>query len=175
MKLPHSLPFLPLSSLSFILMASNPVHANPPQTSFHAVSPSQWNLAWQGVAGHIYFVQHSSDLRNWSFNTQMEFGTGSKSLILDSNGAPGFFARLVSVPNAGINSLSEAEETDFDNDGISNLQELAVYFTNPLDFNDPGGEDDLPTAFEMMIGSSPVKTYEVDSPDTSLQLFLPSR
>ena len=160
-----------------LLAASPPLIADPepaPKISLIYVANSDWNIDWEGTPNRIYFVQASLDLENWMFAQSIKFGTGLKTMGVNSDNAPNFFVRLAYIDDPSVTSLSEAQSADSDFDMLSNLAELTIHNSNPLDSDDPGGDDELPNLFEHSIGSSPLFGYVIGAPDSSLELFLPS-
>ena len=102
-----------------------------------------WNLAWDGIVGRTYFVQHSDDLVNWRYFPVVESGMGQ---LLGYEVVPSgkkMFLRLVytDLPSGG-----NPEAADFDNDGISNLDELQAGL-DPFHFADLDS-DGLPDDWE---------------------------
>ena len=104
------------------------------QVSFTQGALNTWNADWAGVSGRTYFVQVSTDLVNWSFAPSVDFGSGLKSLGVDSGGVPKFFLRLEYYDDPAITSLQDAMNADPDEDGLSNLWEVSNGF-NPFTFN----------------------------------------
>ena len=83
------------------------------------ITPTGCRITWAG-GPHTMFLQHSPDLRNWSFLPVIESGAGSYAHDLPRNG-DSMFVRIkynnVVVP--------EPESFDFDGDGLTSLFEVA--------------------------------------------------
>lgn len=109
------------------------------QVSFTEGSSGTWNIDWQGVEHRVYFVQWSWDLVNWSFAPFMEFGDSAHSYGIQTEGVPKFFIRLVYYDDPALENLAQAMNADFDNDGVSNFDEVNTLGTNPLLFATNGG------------------------------------
>lgn len=92
-------------------------------------------LSWWGRNGQSYFVQHSDDLRLWSYIPQVVQGQDAVAMMQLSTNAPSYYLRLEYEPT----SLN----LDSDADGIPNSWEV-LHGLNPHDPNDaftmaPGG------------------------------------
>ncbi len=144
-----------------------PVFSQGPQKNTYAMD-------WQGVAGRIYFMQRSVDLANWQYFPFIDFGDGMHSRGIVSLTDKGFF-RLKCVDDPEITSLEQAQNADFDGDGLSNIFELA-FGSNPFDADStPGGpdngpdpeEDGMTNATENAGGFNPMKK---DNPKVMLQV-----
>lgn len=138
-----------------ILAATNLANADPapqPEISITEGSAGTWNVEWSGVALRIYFIEWSLDLKNWQYAPLVEFGTGLKSFGIDTEGEEKFFVRLQFVDDAGITTLQQARNADFDNDGIPNYYEVENLSSDPLDSTSQGGDadtDGLPDGWEL--------------------------
>lgn len=99
-------------------------------------------LDWQGVAGRTYFIQYSLDLQTWSFMPVIESGTGAPLGYGFDTDAEKMFLRL----NYTDDPTTSPNSDDFDNDGISNWDEVREggTGTNPFleDTNGDGVRDD---------------------------------
>ena len=81
---------------------------------------NQIRLSWQSVENYSYFFQSSTDLENWFWLPNIRTGDGLvQSLFLDTPDEPQIFYRLE------FTDQSPAETGDFDNDGLSNLDEVS--------------------------------------------------
>jgi hypothetical protein len=88
-------------------------------------------FAWTGAAGHTYFIQCSRDLKTWDFLPEIRSGAGTTFEIgLLCQGVTKVFARLL-YTNAAVPAGSTMETADFDGDGVSNIDEIALN-SNPL-------------------------------------------
>lgn len=138
-----------------LLAAANLTNADPepqPQISFTEGSGGTWNTDWSGVALRTYFIEWSLDLEHWQYAPLVDFGTGLKSFGIDTQGEEKFFVRLRYVDDTTVNTLQEARDADFDNDGIPNHYEVEDLFTNPLYKESAGGDSDtdgLPDGWEL--------------------------
>jgi len=189
----------------FAMMASiSHLAADPlPQTqvSLTQGSSNTWNADWVGVTGRTYFVQVSTDLVSWSFAPSVDFGSGLKSLGVDSGGVPKFFLRLKFADVPWVASLQQARDADLDGDGIPNWYEVETIGTDPFSKTSAGGDSDsdgladgwemfyfnnltaagsgnpdgdsLTNAYEAALGSNPNAGLQtVTTPE--LQLFIPN-
>ena len=98
---------------------------------------------WQSVSGRTYFIQCSSDLAHWRYLPFVAKGTGQAmhhSLVVPS---ANFFVRLRYTDQM----TADPETEDFDNDGISNLEEVALHGTDP--FNRDSDGDGLSDGWEV--------------------------
>ena len=86
-------------------------------------NPAGSSLDWNGVNGKTYFIEWSTDLSDWSYFPVIRSGNGSLLSHGFSSSASKFFLRLKSTdqPDGG-----DPESADFDNDNISNLDEIKV-------------------------------------------------
>lgn len=112
------------------------------QVSYTQGALNTWNADWAGVSGRTYFVQISTDLMNWSFAPSVNFGSGLKSLGVDSGGVPKFFLRLKYVDEGWITTLQQARDADLDGDGIPNWYEVETLGTDPFNKASAGGDTD---------------------------------
>jgi hypothetical protein len=160
------------TSLALLLVALSPplVHADPepmaPQTqpSFTEVAIGAWKLDWNGVAGRTYFIQTSTDLVTWHFQPVMAFGEDLWSTTLGSS-SPKYFVRLFYCDDPSVQSLEQAMNADFDNDGVSNIDEITILGTNPFLFSTNGSgisdglqdwdNDGISNADEVALGLDP--------------------
>lgn len=118
--------------------------ADPPPQPAVTLVPGPGNsytAEWEGVAGRSYFLQFTTDLVSWNYAPMMRFGSGSKSVGLTSS-SPFFSVRLNYHDYGWVTSLQEAEDADFDSDGIPNLFEIDDLGTDPLDKGSAGGDSD---------------------------------
>ena len=126
-----------LLPLVFLISASIAGEAPPNVTH----STSGCTMSWDGVAGSSYFLLGSADLINWSYFSDMKYGTGSYSYGFTCN-TDKFFVRLACVDAPWITTLQEAKDADFDSDGIPNIFELEDVGSDPLDKESAGGDSD---------------------------------
>ena len=114
--------------------------APQPQIAFTPGTGGTWNADWTGVADRTYFLQWSLDLAVWNYAPVMEFGSGSKGSGLHIGGPSRLFVRLKYVDDAGVDTLLEAKDADFDGDGVPNYLEVAFIGTDPFKTITEGGE-----------------------------------
>jgi RHS repeat-associated protein len=124
-----------------------------PQVSFTEGSSGTWNADWEGVENRTYFVQYSLDLQTWDYLPVLLHGMGLQGTFVEAEGADKFFIRLKYLDDTSINTLEEAESADFDNDGLSNLEEVETIHTDP--FNGDSDGDQMPDAWEHANGLDP--------------------
>lgn len=136
-----------------VLAASSVAIANEPdpQQEFEQTSATQFRLDWTGEAGWTYFIQTSTDLVSWSYVPELTWGvTHDPFVFTPSDGSgqliPKFFTRL-RMSDIPVADLDDAQNSDFDNDGVSNLAELQAG-TDPFTFVDTD-MDSLPDSWEM--------------------------
>ena len=151
-----------------LLAASPPLIADPepaPKISLIYVANSDWNIDWEGTPNRIYFVQASLDLENWMFAQSIKFGTGLKTMRVNSDNAPNFFVRLHYYDDPLVTTLEQAMNADFDKDGVSNIHELTILRTDPMVFSGNGSgiadgkqdwdDDGISNADEIALGLDP--------------------
>ena len=103
---------------SSILGFADPLPEVPPTVT--PLSATSFNLDWDGTLGNTYFVQYSSDLISWDYMPIIKSGIGGP-LGYGFNAAGGkLFLRLHYTDTPTSNPLT----ADFDNDGISNWDEV---------------------------------------------------
>ena len=111
-------------------------------------------IRWNGKAGETYFVQRSTDLKNWSFFPVIYSGTGSQISHGFNNSLGQFFTRLkwTNLPDGG-----DPYAQDFDQDGLSSIAELtSAHQTDPLNRDTDG--DELLDGWEVLHGYLPNKS-----------------
>jgi hypothetical protein len=79
-----------------------------------------WRFKWWAKAGRTYFVLHSEDLVTWTWVPIVEPGDASVKEWGFTSTTDKFFLRLKYTDQA----TSDPEGDDFDNDGVSNLEEV---------------------------------------------------
>ncbi len=156
---------------AFILAAFTLVSSLTSQTSTdpnegtiftHDAEHERFILSWWGRSGKTYYIQHSTDLVNWSFvNTDIQQGAGAiLEMNLQTDGARGFFRLFMTDDNAmpaswltsyGLSATSAAND-DPDGDGLTNAQEY-VRSTNPNNADTDG--DGASDGEEVAAGTNP--------------------
>ncbi len=155
---------LPL--LLFLLTAALPTQAQPPvgenPSDLITVPAGGKFLRWYGYTGRTYFIQVSdanNPLANWNWVPVIEAGhNGYISYEVDGT-APKTFFRLKPT-DLPIPSGKTIDTADFDNDGISNIDEInpppplpASAATDPLASD--SDHDGLPDYWERSYGTNP--------------------
>lgn len=127
-----------LIGCSSVALAQLPLHPVPQVTRNGDIC----NLDWTGQNSITYFVQYSLDLQSWSYMPVIESGDGSAISYGFECNADKMFVRLhyTDIPTNSPHSA------DFDNDGLTNWEEVRVggTGTDPFDAdsNDDGIRDD---------------------------------
>ncbi len=127
------------------LLASGALTAQPlpEQVIFSRTAAGVATSDWAGVPKRTYFYQSSSDLINWTFAPWMAFGVGGHHYEMATPTMKKLFVRLQYVDDSAVTTLQQAQNADFDGDGIPNLYEVATLLSHPLDKNSAGGDADL--------------------------------
>lgn len=108
-------------------------------------------LTWWGRAGRSYFVQQSYDLINWTYVPVVHTGGDAVDGLNFACTDPRQFWRL-RYTDASTGGLS-ATDADFDGDGLTNAQELAVG-TDPFNWDTDG--DGYPDGEEVAQNTNPL-------------------
>ncbi|MFD0895338.1 LamG domain-containing protein [Luteolibacter ambystomatis] len=121
--------------------------AEPPKTTFIPLGESSYRFDWEGEEGRTYFAQYSTNLVDWFYFPEVDQGVVHDPLDmtpLDGGNLPlpKYFVRLKVREHPTL----DPRNADFDNDGISNWDELTVYGTDPLKFST--AEDGNPDGYE---------------------------
>ncbi len=125
------------------------------QMSFTPWTGGTWRSEWPGVEQRTYFYQWSPDMVTWFYAPFMAFGTGGHEFFMDASPEK-LFVRLHRVDDPTVTTLQEAQDADFDGDGISNLAEVTNYHTSPTLWDTDG--DLIPDGLEVLQGTSPVSS-----------------
>jgi hypothetical protein len=108
---------LGLGSIAYLQTVTDPNEGS--QLEYDSVNEI-YRFKWWGKTGRTYFIQHSEDLVTWTWVPVIEPGDDSiKEWGFTSTGDK-FFLRLKYTDQA----TSDPEGDDFDNDGVSNLEEI---------------------------------------------------
>lgn len=136
-------------------------------------SPNETSiLSWWGNFENAYFIQVTSDLTaDWNYIDQIYSGRHDAISHIFSSNTSALFFRVTHIPYSGFNP----EYEDFDGDGVSNIDELALG-TNPFLNIDSDG-DGMPDNWEISYGLDPNDPSDADEdPDgdglTNIQEFL---
>ena len=123
------------------------------QMTFVPWTGGTWKSEWPGVEQRTYFYQWSYDLVIWHYAPFMAFGTGGHEFFMESSPSK-LFVRLHRVDDPAVTTLFEAQNADFDGDGLSNILEVSTYGTFPTRWDTDG--DLVPDSLEVFMGTSPV-------------------
>lgn len=115
-------------------------------------------MAWEGLTGRTYFVQVSDDLVHWWYLPVIEPGQGQTIHYGWSTYGEVMYARLRYTDEP----TSDPDGDDFDGDGISNLEEVQNYETNP--FSEDTDGDGLPDLWEITHGLVPNDLGGINNP-----------
>lgn len=110
---------------------------------------SIWRFKWWGRTGNTYFIQHSDDLKTWSWVPIVEPGDDSIKEWGFTTTSDKFFWRLKYWTGA----TTDPEGDDFDEDGISNLDEVQQGMSP---FKTDSDEDGMSDAYEIANGLNPI-------------------
>jgi hypothetical protein len=161
-----------------ILVTALFVHADlAPQQNITPtlVNANTLNASWQGIDSRTYFLQTSLDMYTWRYAPMVEFGNGTKSHNINTQGAPKFFLRLQYMDSSGISTLQEARDADFNGNGIPNSYEVESLLSDPIiQTNAPKNTDGdlMNDAEEYLAGRDPLATDQIaDATSRELDVF----
>jgi len=142
---------------------------SPAQTIPEQKSPEVLQLptgeklfTWYGHAGRSYFIEVSdptAHLDKWFWAPVIESGADATiSYEVDGTADKGFYRihHTDQVPGPGLT----LDTADFDNDGLTNWDEITVYHTHPLKADTDG--DSLPDGWEIANGLDPLHDGSVN-------------
>jgi len=116
--------------LAAMLAAGCPLAAQEQNSEVLTVGADKF-LRWYGHADRTYFIQVSDPndhLRKWTWAPIIETGNAENiSYEVDGTADKGFFRLWFSDQ-----PTNDPDGDDFDGDGLSNLDEITLYQTNPL-------------------------------------------
>ncbi len=136
-----------------------------PQPTLEQNSPTQFVFDWTGEAGWTYFIQTSTNMLDWTYLPDLEYGVSHPTYPLSpmtqsGSLSPKFFVQ-VKMSHYPVGSKEEAEQADFDGDGLSNISEITHSpQTSPLNWDTDG--DGFNDGWEIAYGFDP-KVPEVAS------------
>jgi len=91
-----------------------------PAPKITEITSTSFNIDWDGTLGNTYFIQYSADLISWDYMPMIKSGTGGPlGYGFDAAGGK-LFLRLHYTATPTNSPFSD----DFDNDGISNWDEV---------------------------------------------------
>lgn len=99
-----------------------------PQPTFSQGACDTWNFEWESIEGRTYFLQYSDDLQHWNYLPEIVTGDGMTISYGMASTSDKYFVRLLFTDEV----TSDPENDDFDGDGLSNIDELLLYGTDPL-------------------------------------------
>lgn len=109
------------------------------QISLTRGASGTWNADWQGESHRVYFMQWSLDLISWNNCPFIDFGSGLHSRGINSTTAK-LFIRLVYYDDPNLESIEQAEDSDYDGDHVSNRDEINSGL-NPFDAVDSDSDN----------------------------------
>lgn len=116
-----------------ILAATTNHLAGETQVSLTQGTSGSWNVDWNGATERTDFLQWSTDLIEWHWAPLVEYHTGAKSYGFLSS-TEKYFLRL---QHAYIPS-SDPEGDDYDYDNLTNIDEVTLHDTDPLNWDTDG-------------------------------------
>ncbi len=108
-----------------------------------------WKFSWWGKSGRTYFPMTSENLIDWDFALVVLSGNNAVSSLDFTSISEKLFFKLTYSDEVSENP----QESDFDNDGVSNLLEV-IQNTNPLVSAD-ADFDGMPDDWETFYGLNP--------------------
>lgn len=106
-------------------------------------------VTWNGYPGRTYFLQVSTDLKNWQYAPLIEQGTGIPLNWGATSTATSTFFRLLYTDQP----TSDPDNEDFDLDGLGSWDEITLYQTNPLRWDTDS--DGIGDGDEVALGTNP--------------------
>lgn len=126
-----------------ILVSCARVFSDEEKTSIRIVDTDKVEVSWNGVSEKTYFMQWSTNLVDWGYMPMISIGAGSPLALGFESDADKFFVRLL-MPSKQV---LDPKGADFDNDGLTNWQEVSEWGTDPFVTDTDGdgfadGQDD---------------------------------
>lgn len=122
---------------AFLAATTNRV-AGETQVSLSPGTSGSWNVDWNGATERTDFLQWSTDLTVWHWAPLVEYGAGAKSYGFTSS-TDKYFLRL----QHDYTPSNDPEGDDYDYDSLSNIDEVTLHDTDPLNWDTDGdGMDD---------------------------------
>lgn len=132
-----------------------------------------YQIKWLGVAGRVYSIQTSLDLQTWAYAPVFELGAGADIIWGFSPAGQRSYIRLkysVSTSN------TQGADGDIDGDGISNLDEVKFFGSDPYVSNDTDNDGYL-NADETAAGTDPnnaaSKPFDPANPPPATRYVVP--
>ena len=132
--------FFPLLVWAGIVMASPPTQA-PSENSglvrssglkvHSGTQPGEIIVSWWGYADHVYFIEHSGDLKTWTYVPTYEMGADAAVTMGFSLAPARWFWRLQYSDDPESDLLS----TDYNGIGLSAWDQIQLGY-NPFDWVD---------------------------------------
>ena len=128
---------------SSILAFADPLPEPPPEIT--PLTSTSFNLDWDGTLGNTYFIEYSSDLVTWQFMPDIKSGIGGPLGYGFNSLGDRLFLRLRFTDVSTSNALTD----DFDNDGISNWDEVSIGGSGTNPFNPDTDGDGVPDGYDV--------------------------
>jgi hypothetical protein len=132
-----------------------------------------YQIKWLGVAGRVYSIQTSLDLQTWANAPVIELGAGADIIWGFSPAGQRSYIRL---KYSVATTYTQGAEGDIDGDGISNLDEVKFFGTDPFVSNDSDNDGYL-NADETAQGTDPnnpaKKPFDPNNPPPANRYVVP--
>ncbi|MEM1082903.1 MAG: hypothetical protein AAGI48_02185 [Verrucomicrobiota bacterium] len=119
-------------SMAMILLAASDAQELPqaPRELEIGRVGDEVRIVWDGKAGTTFFPQFSSNLNEWRFFDELCFGEGEQRQVYQGDASSQFFR--VQIAEVPVEPEDEARTADFDQDGLSNQEEIGRVGSNPM-------------------------------------------